>query len=93
MIRTMLVSSVLAAVLLLAGLPAQAVTPLLALDATGASPMQKVVWVCGPVQCLWDPTPDVGYVAPGYAAAWVAPLYPGCYWRRGFLGRWRHVCP
>ena len=53
----------------------------------------NAVWVCGPVQCVWDPTPDVGYVMPGYAAAWAAPVYPGCFWKRGLLGRWRMVCP
>ena len=93
MFRTLLVGSVLAAGLFFAGQSAQAVTPLPALNATGASQVQNVVWVCGPVQCVWDPTPDVGYVVPGYATAWAAPVYPGCYWRRGLLGRWRMVCP
>jgi len=37
--------------------------------------------------------PDVGYVVPGYATAWTAPVYPGCFWKRGLLGRWRMVCP
>jgi hypothetical protein len=30
---------------------------------------------------------------PGYAAAWAAPVYPGCFWKRGFLGRWKMICP
>ena len=77
MIKTILASSLLAAGLLLAG----------------AGQPANAVWVCGPVQCVWDQTPDVGYVVPGYATAWAAPVYPGCFWRRGFLGRWRMVCP
>ena len=77
MIRTLLASSLLAAGLLLAGSYQSA----------------NAVWVCGPVQCVWDPTPDAGYVVPGYAAAWAAPLYPGCYWKRGFFGRWKMICP
>ena len=93
MSRTLLVGSVLAAGLFFAGQPAQAVTPLPALNAMGASAVEKVVWVCGPVQCVWDPTPHAGYLAPSYAATWQAPLYPGCYWKRGLLGRWRMVCP
>ena len=36
----------------------------------GSSQPAHAVWVCGPVQCVWDPTPDVGYVVPGYATAW-----------------------
>jgi hypothetical protein len=95
-IRKILASSVLGAVLLLAGAsgPAQtAPLPALSPSATKASPTQKVVWVCGPAQCLWDPTPDVGYVAPDYATAWVAPLYPSCYWKRGIFGRWKMICP
>jgi hypothetical protein len=76
-IKTILASSLLAAGLLLAG---------------GSQPA-NAVWVCGPAQCVWDPTPDVGYVVPGYATAWAAPVYPGCFWRRGLLGRWRMVCP
>jgi hypothetical protein len=93
-IRTILASSALGAALLLGGQPAQAVTPLPALNARpAAASVEKVVWVCGPVQCVWDPTPDVGYVAPGYAAAWSPPLYPTCYWKRGFLGRWKMICP
>lgn len=96
MIRTMLAVSLVAVGLLLAGVSQQAVAgisaPALA-PATDASAVQKVVWVCGPVQCVWDPTPDVGYVMPGYAAAWGAPVYPGCFWKRGFLGRWKMICP
>jgi hypothetical protein len=92
-IRTILASSALGAALLLAGQPAQAVTRLPALNAPTASAVEKVVWVCGPVQCVWDPTPDAGYVAPAYAATWAAPLYPACYWKRGFFGRWKMICP
>ena len=77
MIKTILASSLLAAGLLLAG----------------SGQPANAVWVCGPVQCVRDPTPDVGYVMPGYAAAWAAPVYPGCFWKRGLLGRWRMVCP
>ncbi len=77
MFKTILASSLLAAGLLLAG----------------SSQPANAVWVCGPVQCVWDPTPDVGYVVPGYATAWAAPVYPGCYWRRGLLGRWQHGLP
>jgi hypothetical protein len=77
LIRTLLASSFLAAGLLLAG----------------SSQPAHAVWVCGPVQCVWDPTPDVGYVAPAYAATWGAPLYPGCKWKRGFFGRWKMICP
>jgi hypothetical protein len=92
-IRTILASSALGAALLLGSQPAQAVT-LPALNATPApTSVEKVVWVCGPVQCVWDPTPDVGYVAPDYAVAWSPPLYPTCYWKRGFLGRWKMICP
>ena len=76
-IKTILASSVLATGLLL----------------TGASQPAHAVWVCGPVQCVWDPLPHPGYVVPGYAAAWTAPLYTGCVWRRGFFGRWRMICP
>ena len=46
MFKTILASSLLAAGLLLAG----------------SSQPANAVWVCGPVQCVWDPTPDVGYV-------------------------------
>jgi hypothetical protein len=92
--RTILASSALGAALLLGGQPAQAVTPLPALNAApAAASVAKVAWVCGPVQCVWDPTPDAGYVVPDYAAAWAAPLYPSCYWKRGFLGRWKMICP
>jgi hypothetical protein len=95
-IRTMLAGLVLAAGLLLAGLgqgtAAGISAPALAPAATGSA-VQKVVWVCGPAQCVWDPTPDAGYVMPGYAAAWGAPVYPGCFWKRGFLGRWKMICP
>lgn len=77
MIRTIMVTTALAAGLLLAA---------------SAQPA-KAVWVCGSTQCVWDPTPDVGYVAPSYALTWGAPLYPGCVWKRGFLGRWKMVCP
>ena len=77
LIRTLLASSFLAAGLLLAG----------------SSQPANAVWVCGPVQCVWDPTPDVGYVAPAYATTWGAPLYPGCYWKRGLFGRWKMICP
>jgi hypothetical protein len=92
-IRTLLAGSVLTAGLLFAGQSAYAVTGLPALKTTGVSQVEKVVWVCGPVQCVWDPTPDAGYVVPSYATTWQAPLYPGCYWKRGLLGRWRMVCP
>ena len=77
MIKTILASSFLAAGLLLAG----------------SGQPANAVWVCGPVQCVWDPTPDAVYIVPGYAAAWAAPVYPGCFWKRGLLGRWRMVCP
>ena len=77
LIRTLLASSFLAVGLLLAG----------------SSQPAHAVWVCGRVQCVWDPTPDVGYVAPAYAATWGAPLYPGCYWKRGLLGREWMSCP
>jgi hypothetical protein len=77
MIRTIMVTTALAGGLLL----------------VAAAQPAKAVWVCGPTQCVWDPTPDAGYVAPAYAMTWGAPLYSGCYWRRGFLGRWRMVCP
>ena len=77
MIKTILASSLLAAGLLLAG----------------SGQPANAVWVCGPAQCVWDPTPDAGYVVPGYATAWTAPVYPGCFWKRGLLGRWRMVCP
>lgn len=96
MIRTMLSVSLVAAGLLLAGVSQQAVAgisaPALA-PATTSSEVEKVVWVCGPVQCVWDPTPDAGYVVPGYAATWGAPVYPGCFWKRGFFGRWKMICP
>jgi len=95
-IRTILAGSVLAAGLFFAGQPAEAAgvpAPVLAPSAVQSSLVEKVVWVCGPVQCVWDPTPDVGYVMPGYAAAWAAPVYPGCFWKRGFLGRWKMICP
>ena len=65
MTRTMLAVSLVAAGLLLAGVSQQAAAgisaPALA-PATDASAVKKVVWVCGPVQCVWDPTPDAGYV-------------------------------
>ena len=77
MIKTIVASSVLSAGFLLAG----------------SNQPAHAVWVCGPVQCVWDPTPAVGYVVPGYAAGWAAPLYPGCVWKRGLLGRWRMICP
>ena len=96
MTRTMLSVSLVAAGLLLAGVSQQAVAgisaPALAPAATN-SEVQKVVWVCGPATCVWDPTPDAGYVMPGYAAAWGAPVYPGCFWKRGFFGRWKMICP
>lgn len=96
MIRTMLACLVLAAGLLLvgpgqgtaAGISAPALAP-----ASTASEVQKVMWVCGPATCVWDPTPEPGYVMPGYATAWGAPVYPGCFWKRGFLGRWKMICP
>lgn len=95
MIRTMLASSLVAAGLLLAGVSQQANAGVSAPALAPAAPsqVQKVVWVCGPVQCVWDPTPDAGYVVPGYAAAWGAPVYPGCFWKRGFFGRWKMICP
>lgn len=77
MFKTIVASSVLAAGLLVAG----------------ANQPAHAVWVCGPVRCVWDPTPSVGYVVPSYAAGWAAPLYPGCVWKRGLLGRWRMICP
>ena len=77
MIKSILASSVLAAGLLLAA----------------SNQPAHAVWVCGPVQCVWDLTPAVGYVVPGYTTAWAAPLYPGCAWKRGFFGRWRMICP
>ena len=77
MIKSILASSVLAVGLLLAA----------------SNQPAQAVWVCGPVQCVWAPTAAVGYVVPGYATTWAAPLYPGCAWKRGFFGRWRMICP
>jgi hypothetical protein len=90
-IRTILASSVVAAGLLLAGhnQPAEAGVPVP--DAAQSSPAQQVAWVCGLSQCVWVQTYS-GVVAP-YAATWGPPVYPGCVWRRGFLGRWRMICP
>jgi hypothetical protein len=48
-------------------------------------------WLCGPVQCVWVNRPVA--VVPAYAATWAAPVAPSCFWRRGFLGRWRMICP
>lgn len=95
MIRTMLASLFVAAGLLfaVASQPAEAGISAPALAQSKTSQAEKVVWVCGPVQCVWDPTPDVGYVMPSYAVGWGAPVYPGCFWKRGFLGRWKMVCP
>jgi hypothetical protein len=76
-IKTILVSSVLAAGLLLASSGQRA----------------EATWVCGPAQCVWVISPAPTVVVPAYAAGWAAPLYPGCMWRRGFLGRWRMICP
>jgi hypothetical protein len=94
-IRTILASSVVAAGLLLAGhnQPAEAGVPVPALapDAAQSSPVQQAAWVCGAYQCVWVQTYS-GAVAP-YAATWGPPVYPGCVWRRGFLGRWRMICP
>jgi hypothetical protein len=91
----MLASSFVTAGLLLAGVsqPAEAGISAPALAQSKASQVHKVVWVCGPVQCVWDPTPDAGYVVPGYAAGWAAPVYPGCFWKRGIFGRWKMICP
>lgn len=96
MIRTLLASSVLGAVFLLAaaGGPAQtAPLPNLASSAAQTSPVQKVVWVCGPARCVWVQSPAAEVVVPDYAAAWGPPLYPSCFWKRGFFGRWKMICP
>ena len=91
MIRTILASSVVAARLLLGGHNQRAEAGVPVPDAAQSSPAQQVAWVCGLSQCVWVQTYS-GVVAP-YAATWGPPVYPGCVWRRGFLGRWRMICP
>jgi hypothetical protein len=51
----------------------------------------KADWLCGPVQCVW-----VNYAVaavPDYATHWTAPVAPNCFWKRGFFGRWKLICP
>lgn len=50
----------------------------------------KADWLCSANQCTWV-TYDV--VEPAYAVAWGAPVRPSCFWKQGFLGRWKMICP
>jgi len=92
-IRTILAGSVLAAALLFAGQPAKATpVPALASGTGQSSLLEKATWVCGPDECTWV-NHHVDVVIPPFAAAWTAPIRRNCFWRRGFLGRWRQICP
>jgi hypothetical protein len=51
----------------------------------------KADWLCGPVQCVWVNYHVVN--VPDYAATWTAPVSPNCFWKRGFFGRWKLICP
>ncbi|MGH9810038.1 MAG: hypothetical protein ACRD9W_22775 [Terriglobia bacterium] len=51
----------------------------------------KADWLCGPVQCVWVTYHVVN--VPDYAVTWTAPVAPNCYWKRGFFGRWKLICP
>ena len=50
----------------------------------------KAEWLCGPDTCVWV-TYDVD--EPAYALAWGPPVRPSCFWKQGFLGRWKMICP
>lgn len=51
----------------------------------------KAAWLCGPELCTWVNHPVDA--VPAFAAAWPAPIQPNCFWKRGFFGRWKYVCP
>jgi hypothetical protein len=51
----------------------------------------KADWLCGPVRCVWVNYHVVN--VPDYAATWTAPAAPTCFWKRGFFGRWKLICP
>ena len=91
--RIKLAALVLAAGALLAA--PQALAAPLSAPATGAglntSLAEKVGWKCGPLRCVWVPN-YTGRIPPR-APDLGEPLYPGCYWRRGILTRWRMICP
>lgn len=50
----------------------------------------KAEWLCTEDQCVW-----VNYDVdePAFAAAWGPPVRPNCFWKQGFFGRWKMVCP
>lgn len=77
MLRTILAGSVVAAVAFAAAGPASA------------------AWVCGPELCTWvnHPVTTVVTPPPPEAAAWPAPALPNCFWKKGFFGRWKYICP
>jgi hypothetical protein len=51
----------------------------------------KADWLCGPDQCVWV-TYNVVNV-PAYAVTWAPPTNPNCFWKQGFWGRWKYICP
>ncbi len=51
----------------------------------------KADWLCGPDQCVWVNRNVV--VVPDYATNWAPPVAPTCFWKRGFFGRWKLICP
>jgi hypothetical protein len=51
----------------------------------------KADWLCGADQCVWV-TYNVVNV-PAYAVTWAPPANPNCFWKQGFWGRWKYICP
>jgi hypothetical protein len=50
----------------------------------------KADWLCGTNQCVWV-NKDID--EPAFTASWGPPVMPGCFWKQGFFGRWKMVCP
>ena len=55
-----------------------------------AAPQAKAEWLCNDDRCVWVSW-DVD--EPAYALAWGPPVRPNCFWKQGFFGRWKMVCP
>jgi hypothetical protein len=50
----------------------------------------KAEWLCSANQCVWV---NYDVSEPDYAVAWGPPVRPSCFWKQGFLGRWKMICP
>jgi hypothetical protein len=92
--KSLFVSTALAAGLLVTGAtqPATAApsAPAMAQPKAQSALIENAAWRCGPRRCWW--VRNYWGPVPGFARGWGPPEAPGCYWKRGPLGKWKYKC-